>query len=105
MEEIRKDIEARVHFDSQTELVKKMIKESPQLTKSFCSVYSMDYSCLGYNEEFEKMCGAVEGPDKVEMRKEFIFKISTPKIALRQKQAASMRTMEQRSCLTAADSQ
>merc|ERR1719321_2592037 len=65
----------------------------------------MDYSCLGYNEEFEKICGAVEGPDKIKMRKEFILKVSTPKIALRQKKASTMHTMEQKSCLTQADSQ
>jgi hypothetical protein len=104
MEEIKKDVDARVHSDSQAELVKKMISENPQLTKSFCSVYAMDYSCLGYNEEFEKMCGAVEGPDKVKMNKDFILKVSTPKIALRQK-ASTMRKMEQKSCLTQADSQ
>merc|ERR1740138_1503322 len=89
MQEIEKDVDARVQFDSQMEAVKKLIKESPELTKSFCSIYSMDYSCLGYGEEFEKMCGAVDGPEKVTMKKEFILKVSTPKttLAMRRKLA------------------
>jgi len=84
-----------------------LIKESPELTKSFCSIYSMDYSCLGYGQEFENICGAVEGPAKVSMKKEFILKLSTPKskLALRRKaseglRSLRMRRMEQRACLT-----
>jgi hypothetical protein len=105
MQQIAEDADANVEAFQDQEIIKSLIKEDAELTKSFCSIYSMDYSCLGYTEEFEKICGGVEGPEKVTMKKEFILKVSTPKIALRKKLNAAMRTMEQKSCLNKADAQ
>lgn len=104
MQQIAKDAEESAKASANTEFIKGLITEDEELTKSFCSIYSMDYSCLGYHEEFEKICGNVEGPDKVEMKKDFILKISAPKTTLRRK-TTEMRLMSSYSCLAAADSQ
>jgi hypothetical protein len=64
----------------QQEAVQETVMKNKKLLQAFCTVYAVDFLCMGYEAEFEQICGSAE-PARITVRTPQLKEALDPKVA------------------------